>query len=139
MADRYHPPALEERYWPQVSKGPDCWEWTGARRNGYGTIRSQGRQLSTHRVAYELAVGPIPAGLTIDHLCFNKVCVNPAHLEPVTRGENVRRYTRTIVRCPSGHPYDEANTWTDRKGKRQCLACNRARARAWYYRARQPA
>jgi hypothetical protein len=135
MADRYHPPALEPRFWPQVVKGPECWEWTGHQRNGYGSIRAYGRQLGAHRVAYQLAFGPIPAGLTIDHLCRNKLCVNPAHLEPVTIGENVRRWARTITHCPTGHPYDEANTWTDRKGHRQCRACGRKRAHASYLRA----
>lgn len=81
-------------FWERVNKaGPGgCWLWTGAvDGNGYGTVTIERVQLSTHRVAYELLVGPIPAGLTIDHLCRVLACCNPAHLEPVTRAENNRR------------------------------------------------
>jgi HNH endonuclease len=66
----------------------DCWRWTGdVSVRGYGRIKRR----AAHRVSYELFVGPIPAGMTIDHLCFNTRCVNPAHLEPVTAEENLRR------------------------------------------------
>lgn len=74
----------------------ECWVWNGARnRKGYGSV-SNGKNGSSlaHRKAYELAIGPIPEGLTIDHLCENKACVRPAHLEPVTRSENSARYYR---------------------------------------------
>jgi hypothetical protein len=100
-----------------------CWTWHGAKdAKGYGRWRSFG----VHRVVYELLVGPIPEGLTLDHLCRNPPCVNPAHLEPVTRWENVRRSptnpaaenTRKEM-CPKGHPYTHA----DRRGWRKCRAC----------------
>jgi hypothetical protein len=72
---------------------PFCWTWTGAvQSRGYGSCGYQRRIWSTHRLSYELLVGPIPSGLTIDHLCRNKRCCNPAHLEPVTNLENIRRY-----------------------------------------------
>ena len=75
-----------------------CWVWLRALNwNGYGLIRHRGRQLRAHRFAYELYVGPIPPALTLDHLCRDRGCVNPAHLEPVTRAENVLR-----GRGPSG-------------------------------------
>lgn len=69
-----------------------CWVWTAASNGrGYGRIWVDGRPHPAHRVAYEIHVGPIPAGMEIDHLCRNRGCVNPAHLEPVTRRENLRR------------------------------------------------
>jgi hypothetical protein len=72
---------------------PFCWTWTGAvQSRGYGSVGYQRRIWSTHRLSYELLVGPIPDGLTIDHLCLNKRCCNPSHLEPVTNLENIRRY-----------------------------------------------
>lgn len=84
---------LPDRFWRKVQKTPGCWRWTGAIQSaGYGSIGlGEGRVGSAHRVAYELLVGPIPPGLTIDHLCRNTWCVNPAHLEAVTHQENVRR------------------------------------------------
>lgn len=70
-----------------------CWLWTGGyNAAGYGLIAVSGRMLRVHRVAYEFYVGPIPESLELDHLCRNKGCFNPGHLEPVTHKENVRRY-----------------------------------------------
>lgn len=72
--------------------GDDCWEWTGAKTpQGYGTHCLNYKYWRAHRLAYVLLVGDIPEGLVLDHLCGNKGCVNPKHLEPVTQGENVRR------------------------------------------------
>lgn len=69
-----------------------CWVWTGAKQSaGYGALRVDGRVVLAHRHAYEQAVGPIPAGLQLDHLCRVTDCVNPEHLEPVTNRENVLR------------------------------------------------
>lgn len=82
-----------------------CWQWTGAvTSRGYGSAAHEGRTWSTHRLAYELLVGPIPAGLQIDHLCRNRRCCNPEHLEPVTGRENVRRACEGQTHCAQGHP-----------------------------------
>lgn len=69
-----------------------CWLWTGALRDGYGRVKFNGSVTQeAHRASYEFHIGPIPEGLVIDHLCRNRSCINPSHLEPVTQGENIRR------------------------------------------------
>ena len=88
-----------DRFWNAVEKdGPqvegmtgECWIWTASTVRGYGTVRLDGKRRRAHRVSYEMAKGPIPEGLDVDHLCFNPPCVNPDHLEAVTREENLRR------------------------------------------------
>ena len=119
----------------------DCWLWAGAVNNkGYGQIGVDGKTRSTHRVAYEVAHGPIPEGTQIDHTCHNadttcpggtscvhRRCINPAHLEAVTQGENERRASRD--KCPNGHDYTPENTAQRRdNGRRICLTCQRATA-----------
>jgi hypothetical protein len=126
------------RFWSRVDTRQDgCWMWTGAHSAaGYGYFRLHGRMLRAHRVSYELAVGPIPDGLTLDHLCRNPSCVNPAHLEPVTMRENTMRGTGPSAKnaikthCYRGHPFDEANTFHTPKGERTCRTCRRATDRA---------
>lgn len=120
--------------WPQrllarVVVVGSCVEYTGhCDRAGYGQISdAAGKSTYAHRAMYEFMVGPIPDGLVLDHLCRNPPCVNPAHLEPVTRRENSRRGLKGVMRthCAHGHLLDEANTYTY-KGARQCRTCNRA-------------
>ena len=124
--------SLEDRFREKVAvAGPDdCWLWTASTdKDGYGQIGSGPRpatMLKSHRVAYELDVGPIPEGLTIDHLCFNRACCNPAHLTPIPRRANAAQANGRKAECPKGHPYDEANTYVNpNTGRRLCRACHR--------------
>ncbi len=133
--------SLLDRFWAKVQKTEGCWIWTGAiSANGYGNFWDGTRQVSPHRWAYETFVGPIPEGLQIDHVrdrgCASRACVRPDHLEPVTGTENQARSPLTPsgkVACPQGHAYDEANTYVNRQGKRECRACHRDRARVRYH------
>lgn len=84
-------PTSEERFWAKVDKSGECWLWTGVRdvtRRGYGHAWIGGRHRGAHRVSYELAYGPIPEGLVIDHICHHPPCVNPEHLRAVTQLAN---------------------------------------------------
>ncbi len=83
---------VADRFWEKVDATGDCWEWLGSRHSkGYGWFRMGSQMKKAHRVAWVLLIGPIPDGLTLDHLCLNPPCVNPDHLEPVTAAENTRR------------------------------------------------
>jgi hypothetical protein len=125
-----------------------CIVWLAAKdQDGYGRFqsgatRAEPKTERAHRWSYEYHVGPIPAGLQIDHLCRTPACVNVDHLEPVTSRENTMR-GRTLAasnlrktHCPSGHPYSGDNLYTY-KGERQCRECNRIRCAARYRRISQ--
>lgn len=119
-------PSIAER----ISPTGFCWEWTGTLDvEGYGRVTIHGRQWRAHRAVYEALVGPIPKGLTIDHLCRNRSCVNPDHLEPVTSNENMRRQqhpNRGKTHCIRGHSLEDAYRW---RNQRKCRTCSRLRER----------
>lgn len=125
--------------------GGSCWEWTAARnRNGYGQFGVERRLWRAHRLAYELFVGPIPDGMELDHLCRNRSCVNPDHLEPVThrvntmRGETIMAANAAKTACLRGHPFNEENTYVRSDGARLCRQCRRAYDRRLRERRRKP-
>jgi hypothetical protein len=122
----------------RYSADPDaCWEFTGAKtRDGYGRFRVGGKIHLAHRVAYRLAYGEIPPGLTVDHLCGHPSCVRYEHLEAVTLQENLRRATERRTHCRAGHEYSDANTYRWR-GRRNCRECNRRAVRRYQRRKRE--
>ena len=134
------PRRIEDRFWEKVNKNTEngCWEWfAGKRADGYATLWINGKHEYAHRLSYVWAKGKIPSNLVIDHLCRNPSCVNPDHLETVTKGENNMRGAgspailakKTI--CLRGHPFDLFNTYYRPDGKgRNCRECIRIRQQA---------
>jgi hypothetical protein len=134
-------PTVEERFWEKVEKTAGCWLWTGATTPSasgpYSAFRGNAGNISAHRYAYQALVGTVPDGLELDHLCRNTLCVNPAHLEPVSHQVNILRGTGCSARnarrthCPQGHEYTPENTYS-RPGKteRQCRVCMAVRSKA---------
>jgi hypothetical protein len=140
-----------ERILGRLDTSGECWEWTGAltgpnrtSTGGYGKSfvgqRNAGtyRDVLVHRFVYEALVGPIPPGLDLDHLCRNRKCANPEHLEPVTRGENIRRgLTGTVPAWNRHHPrpnrvkkfckygHDKSDAIIYKSGSRGCRTCRR--------------
>ncbi len=120
------------RFWSQVQKTDSCWLWTGTVINGgYGQFSIRARGLMAHRVAYTLRNGGIPDGLTLDHLCRVRLCVNPSHLEPVTqqvntlRGDGFAAQNAVKTHCKQGHEFTESNTYSAPSGRRVCRSCGR--------------
>jgi HNH endonuclease len=130
------PLAPLERIFERLAKTANgCWLWTGMlNSNGYGLVKHDGRRLMVHRVAYELRIGSIPDGLYLDHLCRDRACCNPSHLEPVTNGTNVLRGVGYAARnarktqCVNGHPLSGKNLLLS-NGVRVCRTCKRAASR----------
>jgi hypothetical protein len=124
------PRPAADRFWEKVRESEaGCWLWTGYTHGGYGKFAvAYAKNKYAHRFAYEALVGEIPEGLDLDHLCRVRNCVNPEHLEPVTRAENIRRAVALITHCPHGHAYTPDNIVASNP-KRQCRTCHNMRVR----------
>jgi hypothetical protein len=124
---------IKSRFKLRAIQKDGCWEWTGSVDHyGYGYVSYMTRKLKAHRVAYELFKQEIPQGLVIDHLCRNRKCVNPEHLEPVTIGENVSRGYHLGEFCLHEHRMTPDNTGTRYaygKTYPYCMECKRTQAR----------
>jgi hypothetical protein len=124
-------PAPADRVLARSFETPEgCWVYTGARaRGGYGFVRVHGKNLYAHRVTYEALRADIPPGLQIDHLCRNRACVNPWHLEPVTarvntlRGRSIQAENARKTQCLNGHDFEGYNLRVDPTGRRICRTC----------------
>lgn len=130
---------LTERFLEKIDVTPGCWLWTASKRpNGYGQFKVGDSPVPAHRFSYEHYFGSIPEGLQLDHLCRVRSCVNPAHLEPVTQAENIRRGESPPARnarkthCPQGHAYQGDNLIID-GGYRRCRTCKRKRDMQSYH------
>lgn len=137
--------ADEQRFWSKVSPPDDrgCMEWVAAKGStGYGQFRLRGSLYQSHRIAWTLVNGQIPAGMVLDHLCRNPACASPLHLEVVDtrvntlRGEGPAAENAKRTHCPQGHEYTAENTYvippnkSNPNGGRQCRTCRREQARA---------
>lgn len=134
---------IEVRFGEKVNIVPGgCWEWQAALngKDGYGMFWNGERTQVAHRFLYERLNGAIPVGFELDHLCRNKKCVNPAHLEIVTRSQNTARGVGPSLarekqlaktHCPRGHEYTAENTYIYPDGRRYCRICNQIACKKW--------
>lgn len=130
------PPPLQDLIMSKIVVVEDCWQWTGKLEKGYGRIVYKNRQRMAHVAAYEAFVGPVPNGLELDHLCRNRGCVKPSHLEPVTKRENSRRgmsawgINARKTHCKRGHEFTDSNTRRKKLSSglvvRLCRECSNA-------------
>jgi hypothetical protein len=138
---------IRDRFWAKVDKSGECWEWKGAKnQDGYGmfapktfrkslTARGTGRLYTAHRFAYEDLVGPIDVRMVIDHLCRNRACVRPEHMQAVLPGVNtLRGYNPFAINgrkshCHKGHEFTPENTYINPQDSRVCRECMRTSRR----------
>lgn len=134
--------SLVERFWAKVLKTDSCWIWQGYKNpiTGYGTIEINKKPHLVHRISYELFNNiKLPNGheVEINHICRNRLCVNPTHLELVTHRENtlkgigITALHAITTHCPKGHPYNELNTYHRPDGGRDCKICSRERSKKY--------
>lgn len=132
----------ETRVAPRIAVAENgCWEWTHTKLpHGYGRVRINGPQYYTHRLAVEVWKGPIPVGFEVDHLCRNRSCCNPDHLEAVPQRTNILRSTNFAAEkfaqssCINGHEFDAINTYIAPNGTRKCRECRRVARNNSYHR-----
>ena len=132
------PANTPDRILTKIDAAGPCWEWTGTVRsdNGYGQVSVDYRSTLAHRAVWEILVGPIPDGMTLDHLCRNRSCVNPDHLEVVTIGVNTGRSPIAVTavhgrktHCLNGHAFTSENIYVIPSGGRACRTCRTDRKR----------
>jgi HNH endonuclease len=133
----------QRRLFQKIDQTDACWIWTGGQTaSGYGRCKVAGKFRRAHRLTYELLVGPIPEDLVLDHLCRDKLCVRPDHLEPVTDRENILRgegraaVNAAKTHCRMGHEFTPDNTYEPPSGGRNCRECLRQRKARWRQRER---
>lgn len=136
-------PAIIQRFFSKVEKTENCWIWKGCIDNGYGRFAlTHDKLVMAHRFSYELFRGEIPKGLQIDHLCRNRACVNPDHLEAVTskvnqlRGFSPLAINAQKTHCPKGHELKATNLDKSqlKRGQRYCRLCSNLANREWHQR-----
>lgn len=128
---------LPDRFWDKTANS-ECVVWTGALNSrGYGVYRHEGRAALVHRVAWVDAHGEIPDGLTVDHLCLNRRCVNVDHLELVTYSENSIRKGASFTHCIRGHELARRTRNGGRDNERYCPTCENEQRRARYRASRE--
>jgi hypothetical protein len=121
-----------------------CWTLPGKlQKDGYKQVRANGATYLAHRYFYVEFRGPIGKGLVLDHICHNRPCINPDHLEPITQRENCLRGNGTVhylekTACPQGHPYDGDNLYITPQGWRGCQECRRQASRRAYLARQHP-
>ena len=135
MREPIERPELIQRFYNKVEKTDSCWNWKGSCDGHYGLFRIGKKLFKAHRVAYEIKNGIISDDKHLDHLCRNKLCVNPNHLEIVTLRENILRGNSVVAKnarkfqCKYGHEFTPENTIMRKDGGRECKICNRRNQR----------